>query len=101
MQPLATFDLETWTGPFDGAARATAQDALESGKVLYLPKLPFALLADETGLLTDALSSGRAKNISRDPDGRIQGDTASREESAPLSAMMARFAAQSRDLVLG
>jgi len=101
MQPLATFDLETWTGPFDGAARATAQDALESGKVLYLPKLPFALLADETGLLTDALSNGRAKNISRDPDGSIQGDTASAEEGTRLSAMMARFAAQARDLVLG
>ena len=101
MQPLATFELEKWAGPFDDATRNSAQDALESGKVLYFPNLPFALLADETGLLTDALSNGRAKNISRDPDGRIQGDTASREESAPLSAMMARFAAQSRDLVLG
>jgi len=101
MQPLATFELESWAGPFDDATQTSAQDALESGKVLYFPNLPFALLADETGLLTDALSNGRAKNISRDPDGRIQGDTASREESAPLSAMMARFAAQSRDLVLG
>jgi hypothetical protein len=101
MQTLATFDLETWAGPFDDAIRSSAQDALESGKVLYFPKLPFALLADETGLLRDALSNGRAKNISRDPDGRIQGDTASPEEGARLSAMMARFAAQSRDLVLG
>jgi len=101
MQPLATFDLEGWEGPFDDVVRSPAQDALESGKVLYFPNLPFALLADETGLLTDALSNGRAKNISRDPDGRIQGDTASAEEGARLSAMMARFAAQSRDLVLG
>ena len=101
MQPLATFDLEGWEGPFDDVVRSPAQDALESGKVLYFPKLPFSLLADETGLLTDALSNGRAKNISRDPDGRIQGDTASAEEGARLSAMMARFAAQSRDLVLG
>jgi hypothetical protein len=101
MQPLAAFELESWAGPFDDATQTSAQDALESGKVLYFPNLPFVLLADETGLLTDALSNGRAKNISRDPDGRIQGDTASPEESARLSAMMARFAAQSRDLVLG
>ena len=101
MQPLATFELEKWAGPFDDATRNSAQDALESGKVLYFPKLPFPLLAGETGLLTDALSNGRAKNISRDPDGSIQGDTASPEEGTRLSAMMARFATQSRDLVLG
>jgi len=101
MQPLATFHLDKWAGPFDDATRTSAQDALESGKVLYFPKLPFTLLADETGLLTDALSNGRAKNISRDPDGRLQGDTASPKESARLSAMMARYAAQSRDLVVG
>jgi len=101
MQPLATFELEKWAGPFDDATRNSAQDALESGKVLYFPKLPFPLLAGETGLLTDALSNGRAKNISRDPDGSIQGGTASPEEGTRLSAMMARFATQSRDLVLG
>jgi hypothetical protein len=101
MQPLVTFDLERWAGPFDDATRSSAQDALESGKVLYFPKLPFLLVAGETGLLTDALSNGRAKNISRDPDGSIQGETASAEECTRLSAMMARFAEKSRDLVLG
>jgi hypothetical protein len=101
MLSIATFDLERWAGPFDGATRRSAQDALESGKVLFFPKLPFALADEETGLLTDTLSNGRAKNISRDPDGSIQGETASPEESARLSAMMARFAAQSCDLVLG
>lgn len=101
MQPIVEFDLERWAGPYEDAVRSSAQDALESGKVLYFPKLPFLLAADEAGLLTEALSNGRAKNISRDPDGRIQGDTASSEESARLSTMMARFAAQSRELVLG
>ena len=50
--------------------------------------------------MTDALSNGRAKNISRDPDGKIQGDDASAEESARLSVMMGRFAEQARALVL-
>jgi len=77
LEPIATLDVDRWTGPFDAATRATAQDALEDGKVLYFPKLPFTVGNSENGLLTDTLSNGRAKNISRDPDGRIQGDAAS------------------------
>ena len=100
LDPIATLDLTRWTGPFDGATRAAAQDALESGKVLYFPKLPFVVGNSENGLLTDALSNGRAKNISRDPDGRIQGEAASAEESAHLSVMMGRFAECARALVL-
>jgi hypothetical protein len=100
LDPIATFDLTHWTGPFDEATRAGAQDALESGKVLYFPKLPFTVGNSENALLTDALSNGRAKNISRDPDGKIQGDAASPQAAAQLSAMMGRFASYARALVL-
>src|SRR5512135_1997688 len=101
MEPVATFELKSWTGPFDSAVREQAHDALESGRVLSFPHLRFTLLDNENDLLTDTLSNGRAKNISRDPDGAIQGDTASSNDGARLSAMMARFAGQTRDLVLG
>jgi hypothetical protein len=101
LEPIVTFDVAGWTGPFEANLRIAAQDALESGKVLYFPKLPFTPGNDESDLLTDALSNGKAKNISRDPDGRIQGDTASAEERERLSAMMGRFAGQARSLVLG
>ncbi|HEY0107738.1 MAG TPA: Kdo hydroxylase family protein [Rhizomicrobium sp.] len=101
MDPISTFDLAQWRGPFDAAARAAAQDALESGQVLYFPKLPFTVGNSESALLTDALSNGRAKNISRDPDGRVQGDAGSAQEKAQLSAMMGRFADEARALVLG
>jgi hypothetical protein len=100
MEPIATLDITRWTGPFDDAMRAAAVDALESGQVLYFPKLPFTVGNSENVLLTEALSNGRAKNISRDPDGRIQGDAASPEESARLSVMMGRFAQHARSLVL-
>ena len=99
LDPIATLELDRWMGPFDAATREAAQDALESGKVLYFPKLPFTVGNSENGLLTDALSNGRAKNISRDPDGRIQGDAAAPEDSAQLSAMMGRFAQSARALV--
>lgn len=100
MEPVATFELNSWAGPFDSAARERAQDALESGRILFLPNLRFRLIDGEDDLLTDALSNGRAKNISRDPDGTIQGDTASSADGARLSAMMARFASRTRDLVV-
>jgi hypothetical protein len=99
--PIATFDLGRWKGPFDDAVQSRAQDALESGKVLFFPHLPFAIANCESVLLSDALSNGRAKNISRDPDGQVQGDAAAPEEAARLSVMMGRFAEQARDLVLG
>ena len=91
MEPIATLDIERWTGPFSEETKVSALDALESGKVLYFPKLPFTVGNSENVLLTAALSNGRAKNISRDPDGKIQGDAASAEESAHLSVMMGRF----------
>jgi hypothetical protein len=101
IDPIAKFDLTRWKGPFDETVRSSAQDALESGKVLFFPRLPFTIGNCESALLTDALSNGRAKNISRDPDGRVQGDAAAPEEAARLSVMMGRFAEQARALVLG
>ncbi|MEI9994623.1 MAG: Kdo hydroxylase family protein [Rhizomicrobium sp.] len=101
LEPISTFEFDRWTGPFGDAERAAAQDALESGQVLYFPHLPFVVGNSENTLLTDALSNGRQKNISRDPDGRIQGDSAAPETAAQLSAMMGRFAEQARALVLG
>jgi len=100
LEPITSFELTQWQGPFDGATRAAAQDALESGQVLFFPKLPFVVGNSESALLTDALSNGKAKNISRDPDGAVQGDTAPAEERAALSEMMGRFADHARALVL-
>lgn len=101
LEPISSFDITQWKGPFDSATRNAAVDALESGQVLFFPKLPFVVGNSESTLLTDALSNGKAKNISRDPDGAIQGDTASKEVGEQLSAMMGRFAEQACALVLG
>jgi hypothetical protein len=100
-EPISTFDIPAWEGPFDDATSALAQDALENGKVLYFPRLSFLLTNSETALLTDALSDGKAKNISRDPSGRLRGATADTEQTERLSRMMGRFAAQARVLVTG
>lgn len=46
----------------------TAQDLLEQGNVLYLPRMAFPLLHEESGLLTTSLVSPRRKNISYWPE---------------------------------
>jgi hypothetical protein len=99
INPITELDLTAWRGPFDAATRTTAQEALESGRVLYFPKLPFTVGNSENALLTDALSNGRAKNISRDPDGALKGIAPGNNEA--LSGLMGRFAADSRALLLG
>ncbi len=68
MDILHTLESDT----FSSAQKREALAALESGKIIYFPKLAFELTEDEKSLLTPALSDGKAKNISMDPNGRIQ-----------------------------
>ena len=101
MQPLCPLDVSTWTGPFGETERRDAIGALESGKVLFFPQLPFVLRAEELPLLTPSLSSGRAKNISLDPSGKLKHEIGSADERALLQGMMRRFATSAVSLVSG
>jgi hypothetical protein len=101
MTVLESFNLETWTGPFDEPGRARAVEALESGSVLFFPALAFALRDEERALLTPELSSGRAKNISLDPSGRLKHQAGDAAQHALLQAMMQRFASSAVALVSG
>jgi hypothetical protein len=99
MDVLHTMDSERWDGPFADAPRAIA--ALESGKVLYFPRLAFALRDDERPLLSPQMSDGRAKNISLSPAGRLKHAASSPAEFALLHAMMRRFAGDAERLIVG
>jgi hypothetical protein len=101
MDVLHSMNISAWNGPYIEADRHDAVEALEDGTVLYFPCLPFALRDEERSLLTPAMSSGRAKNISLDPSGKLKHDAGSRAERALLQAMMQRFATQARSLVGG
>ena len=101
MDVLRSLNIDTWKGPYGESDRCEAIEALESGAVLYFPHLPFALRTEEQPLLTPALSSGRAKNISLDPTGKLKHDSAAGEERALLQAMMQRFALDAVSLVGG
>lgn len=91
---LESFDITEWNGPFDEATRARAQHALEHGKLLYFPRLPFRLSNSENEFLDGRLTNGKAKNISLDhTTGKLQGTSAEGERARRLAGMIERFGA--------
>ena len=101
MNVLETIPVGDWTGPFSESERRDAVSALESGRVLFFPQLPFVLRPEEFPLLTPSLSSGRAKNISLDPSGKLKHESGDANERALLQGMMQRFASGAVSLVSG
>jgi len=91
-----------WAGPFAGEERDAAIAALEAGKLVYLPRLGFAVSNSEAGLLDPSVSAAGRKNISFDPATGDLGNAAlGDDDAAILKAMLARFSAHSAALVRG
>ena len=101
MSQLTTLDVAQWDQQRDPAATAHATRELEAGKVLFLPRLQFALTTEEQRFLSPQWSDGKAKNVSYDPlAAEIRHTSAQGEDREQLAAMMARYAQQARALVL-
>ena len=97
---LENFDITEWSGPFDDETRVRAQAALEHGKLLYFPKLPFRLSNSENEFLDGSLTDGKAKNISLDhTTGKLQGTSAEGERAGRLAGMIERFGANATRFV--
>jgi len=99
MQVLSTIDIADWRGPFTDSVRRDACDALETGRILFFPKLGFALNEPERALLTPDVSDGRAKNVSLKPDGELRGTASTGEIARGLQTMMERFANTATEFV--
>ncbi len=99
---LHTLTASSWTTLFSTVEQENAIAALEDGKVLYFPALPFAFSADERALLTpDVLKKG-SKNISFNPkNGKIKGTVGPTEQrlSFLMMHLMVRFFNNSRFLL--
>ncbi|HEY3637853.1 MAG TPA: Kdo hydroxylase family protein [Rhizomicrobium sp.] len=93
MDALHTIELRDWNGPFTLAMQAGACEALETGRVLFLPQLAFALTGEERTLLTPDVSNGKSKNVSLKPSGEMGGTSCTGETAERLQQMMERFAA--------
>ena len=85
-------ELSDWRGPFAEDIRSAAGDSLESGRVLFFPRLAFVLEERERTLLTPDVSDGSAKNVSLRPDGELRGTCPTGQSAQLLKSMIARYA---------
>ena len=95
---LVELDLADWA-----AATPEAEwiAALEAGKVLYFPKLAFALQPEERGLLTPSLLAPKVRNISLDASGTLRGAAGDEAMQRSAAAMVGRFRTQATQLIHG
>ena len=98
---LTTLELAQWTDAPDADTCARLTRELESGKVLFLPRLAFEPGADEQRFLSPQWLDCNAKNISYDPRAERLGHTSAQgNDRRQLAGMMARYAGLARELVM-
>ena len=96
--PLVTLDIARWRPEVAPADVERYARALESGAVLVLPRLAFALSCDERRFLDVRWSDGKAKNISLDRHA-LKGARGDDADLLALTAMIARFASDASALI--
>ena len=96
MEILEQIDIEQWAGPFPDQVTARTAAALESGKVLFAPRLHFELAESERRFLSPAYLDGKSKNLSYRPGtGALGGTKSTGGEREELLAMLRRYHQQS------
>jgi hypothetical protein len=102
MDPIEIIEINQWHPGAGAHADGRATQALESGKVLFFPRLGFALEPQERAFLSPQWSDGQAKNISFDPvAASLRHAAAQGQDGTRLAAMLARFVRCARALVTG
>src|SRR2546425_4355136 len=97
---LEELTLDAWNPVLTAAAQAAAIDTLEAGRILYLPRLEFALLPHEQRFLSAEWSDGETKNINlRGGERRLRGARGGSDDLARMQAMMERFSGQCATLI--
>lgn len=94
---LETIEIESFDSPISPEIKQTAIQALEEGKVVYFPKLPFKLTAEESRFLDPKLVDPKSKNISYEiKNGKLGGAKCQENDALKLKEMIRRYAVQSR-----
>src|SRR5688572_30025497 len=96
---LIEMSTQHWDKTYSEEEQALAVTALESGRILFFPTLPFSLLPEEKNFLSPDLVKPNAKNISFHPKTGLQGAHCVGENHAKLSAMLHRFALASHQMI--
>ena len=94
MQTLVQFDMAAWQAAVSEADRERAIQSLESGRVLYFPRLAFDLEPAERALVERAEAPSARKNITFDPStGRAHGSELADEDARIIARLLDRFGA--------
>lgn len=96
---LETFNIESLEEVSDALKNQVAYN-LESGKVVFFPKLPFLLEEPESQFLNPTILNAKSKNVSYDVrSNHIQGTVLKEQEAKQLKSMIGRFALHSQELL--
>jgi 3-deoxy-D-manno-oct-2-ulosonic acid (Kdo) hydroxylase len=99
---VLSLPVENWDGPFAPDIQAAALTALEAGRVIVLPRLPFILEEPERKFLSTSALDDTRKNISFDPaTGVAHGTALAGEDMTRLVAMLNRFGEHAEMLMHG
>jgi len=97
---VETLDIASWDEPVRTNMATAPVNALEDGKVLYFPRLAFALSAAEARYLSPGSVDKGAKNVSFDPtNGAVKHAQGSQADVAAIAAMMRRYSDYATELV--
>lgn len=100
MKGLETLHIDAWEAAASEAIQKKAVKALEEGKVIYLPRLPFHLHKKELHFLTPDIVDPKSKNISFDiRTESLKGAKCAGSDQEELSSLLKRFARSSRHLI--
>jgi hypothetical protein len=97
MKNLEQLPIELWDDPISQELQDKAVKALEEGKVLYFPALPFQIKTSERPFISPDKVDPTAKNISYDLRyDRLAGTLHTGQEADALKEMLKRYATTSR-----
>ncbi len=100
METLEPLDITSWSGPFSPEIVGKATDALETGKLLYAPRLPFELSTAERRFLSPDCLEAKSKNVSFRPhSGVLRGTRCEGAERNELLGMLQRYYTRASDLL--
>jgi 3-deoxy-D-manno-oct-2-ulosonic acid (Kdo) hydroxylase len=102
MEILDSIDAASWEGPYSSEIVGKAADALETGKLLYAPHLPFELSTAERRFLSPDCLDGKSKNVSFRPStGVLKGTRYVGADRDELLGMLRRYYNQASALLKG
>lgn len=97
MKNLEALPIELWDEPISEELKNKAITALEGGKVLYFPALPFQIKTTERPFISPDKVDPKAKNISYDIRyDRLGGTLHTGQDADILKGMLKRYATTSR-----